>query len=36
MVVTYVTFRGDTYYLHEGKTKKGNPKYYFSKKNDGV
>lgn len=36
MAVEYVNRKGDTYYLHEGKTKKGNPKYFFSKRNDGV
>jgi hypothetical protein len=36
MAVEYVNRKGDTYYLHEGKTKKGNPKYFFSKKKDGV
>ena len=35
MAFTYKNRRVDTYYLHEGKTKKGNPKYYFSKKKDG-
>ncbi|ODS35101.1 MAG: hypothetical protein A7316_04415 [Candidatus Altiarchaeales archaeon WOR_SM1_86-2] len=36
MSVKYLNRRGGTYYLHEGKTKKGNPKYYFSKKKDGA
>ncbi|ODS37567.1 hypothetical protein BEH94_10100 [Candidatus Altiarchaeales archaeon WOR_SM1_SCG] len=36
MPVTHINRSGDTYYLHEGKTKKGNPKYYLSKKKDGV
>ena len=36
MQVTHINRSGDTYYLHEGKTKKGNPKYYLSKKKDGV
>ena len=36
MAVEYVNRKGDTYYLHEGETKKGNPRYYFSKKKDGV
>lgn len=35
MAFKYKNRRGDTYYLHEGKTKKGNTKYYFSKKKDG-
>ena len=36
LVVEYINRRGDKYYLHEGKTKKGNPRYYFSKKRDGI
>jgi len=36
MAVEHVNRRGDTYYLHEGRTKKGNPRYFFSKKKDGV
>jgi hypothetical protein len=36
MAIKYTNFRGDTYYLHKGKTKKGNPKYFFSMKQDRV
>src|SRR4030042_2139499 len=36
MAVTYTNFRGDTYYLHKGKTKKGTPQYFFSKKREGA
>ena len=36
MAIEYVNRKGDTYYLHERKTKKGNPAYSFSKKKDGV
>lgn len=32
MVVSYVNRKGDTYYLCEGRTPKGNPKFYFSSK----
>ena len=35
MEITYKNRKGDTYYLHEGKTKIGNPKYFFSKKISG-
>jgi len=35
MVVTYTNRKNDTYYLHEGRTKAGTPKYFFSKKKDG-
>ncbi|MDA8334651.1 MAG: hypothetical protein M0Z41_06635 [Peptococcaceae bacterium] len=35
MPVEYTNCRRDRYYLHEGVTKKGNPKYYFSRKTDG-
>jgi len=35
MVLTYTNRKGDTYYLHQGLTKKGNPKYFFSRKKDG-
>src|SRR5262245_1483924 len=31
MPVTYVNRKRDTYYLHAGKTKAGNPRYWFSK-----
>lgn len=36
MAVEYVNRKRDRYYLHERKTKKGNPSYFFSKKEDGV
>ena len=32
MTITYTNRKGDTYYLHQGTTKTGKPKYYFSKK----
>ena len=35
MLVTYKNRRGKTYYLHEGRTKTGKPKYHFSLKNNG-
>jgi len=35
MQVTYRNRRGKTYYLHEGRTKTGKPKYHFSLKNNG-
>ena len=35
-MVEYVNRRGDTYFLHEGRTKTGKPKYYFSRKRDGL
>ena len=34
-MITYTNRRNDVYYLHIGKTKKGNPKYFFSKKAEG-
>lgn len=34
MALTYKNRRGDKYYLHKRETKKGNMKYYFSKKRD--
>ncbi len=34
MVVKYINRKEDTYYLHQGKTKTGNPKYFFSNKKD--
>ena len=34
MVLTYENRKGDTYYLHQGLTKKGNPRYVFSKQKD--
>jgi len=30
MTVTYINRKSQTYYLHQGKTSKGNPKYYFA------
>jgi len=33
--VEHVNRKGDTYYLHQGTTKTGKPKYFFSKKSDG-
>ncbi|MBW1703537.1 MAG: hypothetical protein JRJ86_00025 [Deltaproteobacteria bacterium] len=35
MPVEYKNRRGKTYYLHEGRTKTGKPKYHFSLKNNG-
>ena len=35
MVVTHVNRKRDTYFLHEGKTKTGKPKYFFSKDSEG-
>ena len=34
MTVQYTNRKSRTYYLHQGKTKKGNPRYYFSMKGD--
>lgn len=36
MPFTYVNRRGQTYYLHIGKTKTGKPKYNFSRSSEGV
>lgn len=36
MTVKHINRRGDTYYLHQGKTKTGKPKYFFSIKKDGI
>lgn len=36
MTIEHVNRRGDRYYLHEGKTKKGNAKYFFSQKREGT
>jgi len=36
MTVKYINYKGDTYYLHQGKTKTGKPKYFFSMKKEGV
>jgi len=35
-MITHRNRRGDLYYLHEGKTKTGKPKYFFSRKRDGT
>lgn len=35
MAIQHVNRRGDTYYLHCGKTKTGKPKWFFSTKKDG-
>jgi hypothetical protein len=35
MPVTHVNRKGQTFYLHETKTKTGKPKYFFSMKDDG-
>jgi len=36
MAVKYVNRKGQTFYLHEAKTKTGKPKYFFSMKDEGV
>jgi hypothetical protein len=36
MTIEYVNRRGKKYYLHEGKTKTGKPKYFFSMKSEGT
>jgi hypothetical protein len=36
MAIQHVNRRGDTYYLHEGRTKAGRPHFYFSRKPDGA
>ena len=35
MPVTHINRKRTTYYLHEGVTKKGNPRFYFSPKSEG-
>lgn len=35
MPITYVNAKGRTYYLHQGTTKTGKPKYHFSPKSEG-
>ncbi len=35
MPVVHKNRKGDTYYLHQGKSKKGNPKFFFSRKSEG-
>jgi hypothetical protein len=36
MTIEYLNRRGQKYYLHQGQTKTGKPKYFFSMKLDGV
>jgi len=36
MPVQHINRRGDTYYLHQGTTKTGKPKWFFSKKAEGT
>jgi len=36
MPITHVNAKGKTYYLHQGATKTGKPKYYFSLKSTGT
>jgi hypothetical protein len=35
MTIEHINRRGKKYYLHEGKTKTGKPKYFFSMKSEG-
>ena len=35
MPITHVNAKGKTYYLHQGTTKTGKPKYHFSPKSEG-
>src|SRR4249919_3348963 len=35
MPIQYVNRKGDTYFLHESKTKTGKPKWFFSRKTEG-
>jgi len=35
-MITHRNRRGDLFYLHEGKTRTGKPKYFFSRKRDGT
>jgi hypothetical protein len=35
VTVQHVNRKGDTYYLHQGRTKTGKPKYFFSRKSEG-
>src|SRR5438876_7936641 len=35
MPITHTNAKGKTYYLHQGTTKTGKPKYYFSTKSEG-
>ena len=36
MPITYTNIKGKTYYLHQGTTKTGKPKYYFSMQSEGT
>jgi len=36
MPITHVNAKGQTYYLHQGTTKTGKPKYHFAMKRDGT
>jgi hypothetical protein len=36
MAIEHVSRKGETYYLHEGRTKTGKPKFYFSRKQEGT
>jgi hypothetical protein len=36
MTVTHTNRKGKTYYLHQGTTKTGNPKYFFALRDEGV
>lgn len=35
MTVTHTNRRGKIYYLHQGTTKAGNPKYFFALRDEG-
>jgi len=35
MAITHVNTKGKTYYLHQGVTKTGKPKYHFTMKSEG-
>ncbi len=36
MPITHVNAKGKTYYLHQGVTKTGKPKYHFAMKSEGA
>ena len=36
MTIEYINRKGKTYYLHQGQTKTGKPKYFFSMKSEGM
>jgi hypothetical protein len=36
MPITHVNAKGKTYYLHQGTTKTGKPKYHFAMKSEGT